>query len=127
MSNSRKILIASALATLMAAGVAGCKPATTAKADPSSANFAALCQAALTVYYVEGGRGPEFDEKSRRGRLWIKRYHERAAASGLSAHDAAKNWKAIYRDLVEAHVGKGIARKNEAMKQIMDACAPHEA
>ncbi len=127
MSNSRKILISSALATIAAAGVAGCKPATTAKADPSSANFAALCQAALIVYYVEGGRGPEFEDKSRRARFWTKRYHERARASGLSTNDAVKNWKAIYGDLVESHRGEGIKKKNEAMKQIMDACAPHEA
>ncbi|MFN8947190.1 MAG: hypothetical protein ACK6DM_05130 [Alphaproteobacteria bacterium] len=96
-------------------------------ADPNSADFAAMCSVALSIYYVEGGKGPAFVEKSRRARYWSKVYHERQKSSGGgSDRKPMESWTAIQRELYQAHSKKGIEGRNMAMKEIMDMCAPHE-
>lgn len=95
--------------------------------DPKSAEFAALCNVALTIYYVKGGTGPEFVEKSRRARHWSKIYHERFKRSGdPSDRNRLETWTSIQRVLEDANRDKDIDGKNRSMKQIMDMCAPHE-
>lgn len=103
----------------------GCSDSKSSRDNPASAEFAARCSAALQIYYVEGGKGPEFAAKSARARYWSKRYHELSGGEAQFS-PALKAWQAIHRELSEAHKGRGIAKKNEAMKQIMDRCAPYE-
>jgi hypothetical protein len=82
---------------------------------------------ARSIYYVEGGKGPAFVEKSRRARYWSKVYHERQKSSGGgSDRKPMESWTAIQRELYQAHSKKGIEGRNMAMKEIMDMCAPHE-
>ncbi len=126
MQSLKRFLLAPCFATTLTIAVGGCDGTGNASESPDSAEFAARCSAALQIYYVEGGKGPEFTVKSARARYWTKRFHDLSGSGDGQFSAALKKWQSIHRELSEAHKGKGIARKNEAMKQIMDRCAAYE-
>lgn len=63
-------------------------------------------------------------EKTKRARYWTQRLNKLMADTDDGY--AMEKWKRVHRALHDEIHGKSIARKNEAMKQIVDACAPHE-
>ena len=90
--------------------------------DPSSADFAARCSGAFNLYYVDGGKGPEYKANSKKYFYWRDRYYRLSGTNDTSAKKLIKST----RDMMEAHRGESTEKRNKIYKQIMDVCTPHE-
>jgi hypothetical protein len=90
--------------------------------DPSSFEFAARCSGAFNLYYVEGGKGPEYKANSKKYFYWRDRYYRLAGINDTAAKTLISNT----RNMMEAHRGESTEKRNKIYKQIMDACTPHE-
>jgi hypothetical protein len=90
--------------------------------DPNSAQFAARCSGAFNLYYVDGGKGPEYKANSKKYFYWRDRYYRVAGIND----EAAKTLIKTSRTMMEAHRGESTETRKKVYKQIQDACNPHQ-